>query len=383
MGEEELGMDLFNLDELSELGSVIEPVVDTGEEGVNPSDDASSDENKDDDDNEKNINEEELGEGEENPDTVAKKTEDEDDPSKDGDEAASPDLYKSFATVLQEKGVFTSVEPSKLDEIKDVEGLVSLVKEEISRHELEGLTDLQKQAIEAYREGVPVKMFDEQVKVENQLDSISEERIEEEEDLRRTLIFQEYKSKGYSEQKAEKLTNRSFDLNEDLEDAKSALDSLKASAKAEFEVEKQKIADLQAAESAKATKEQEDLKNKIFNTNEVIKGYDISEIAKKKIYDDMMTPVSVNPENNKQENSLMKYQRENPQDFSHKLYYLFSVTNGFSDFSYFANKERSSSVNKLESAIRNSTHVKGGGDPSFLDDVNSSFLDIGDELVID
>ena len=161
------------------------------------------------------------------------------------------------------------------------------------------------------------------------------------------------------------------------------MESLKKTVKAEYEAELANIEKAKQARLDKTAKEQKELKDKIFNTNEIIAGYNISEEVKKKVYDTMMTPVSIHPETQKQENELMKFQRENPQDFTHKLYYLFSITNGFQDFSYFTNKEKSNSVNQLENALRNSTHVSGGGDPSFIDDPNSSFLDIKDELVID
>jgi len=94
-----------------------------------------------------------------------------------------------------------------------------------------------------------------------------------------------------------------------------------------------------------------------------------------------MKHVSINPDTNKPENALMKYQRENPTEFSQKLYFLWKASKGFTNLDYFGNKKASSSVKNLERAIKQSTHVSGGGDPSYSDDINASLLDIGDIIL--
>ena len=74
----------------------------------------------------------------------------------------------------------------------------------------------------------------------------------------------------------------------------------------------------------------------------------------------------------------MKFQRENPAEFTQKLYYLWKMSNGFENLDYFKGKGRTSSVKALESAIKNSTHIQGGGNPSYNDDINASMLNLED-----
>ena len=107
----------------------------------------------------------------------------------------------------------------------------------------------------------------------------------------------------------------------------------------------------------------------------------VPEVVRKEVYEEMVKTVSTDPNTGIPENALMKFQRENPVEYSHKLYYLFKVTNGFTDGEYFKGKKTSKSVKELETALRQSTHVSGGGNPSFADDGESHSLDIG-ELVL-
>lgn len=372
--EEDLGMDLFDLN-LEDLG-----LVDEEENNEEIQDDPTNeDEPENNEDIDKNPDEEE-----ETPEKVVKDkdAEEEDEPDSDDEpETTSPDLYKSLVTVLADEGVLTEVDEEK--EIKSIEDVIELVKGEISRQEFSDLNDLQKEAVEAYRAGIPVERFNKQKEVENRLDDIDESSLEQDENLRKQLIFQEFKLNGFSDEKAAKLTKRSFDADEDVEDAKSALLSIKKNLKDKFEEEKAEIQRQREAALNSEKERKEKIKNKIFKTDEIIKGYKINEGLKKKMFSEIYNPTHSDPNSGRKENNLMKYQRENPEDFMHKLYYLWTVTKGFENFEYFQNKERSKGVKDLERALKQSTHVRGGGDPSFLDDPESFSFEIGDELVID
>lgn len=373
--EENLGMDLFDLN-LEDLD-----FLETEEKDIDPKPEQDQEEDSPDSSEEdKDINPDEDKSSEEV--VEDKETEEEDDPDSNEDAATtSPDLYKSLVTVLTEEGVLTEVDDEK--EIKSINDVIDLVKGEISRQEFSDLNDLQKEAVEAYRAGIPVEKFNRQKEVEFQLEGINEDVISQDENLRKQLIYQQFKLKGFSDEKAARFTKRSFDADEDVEDAKDALQALKVNVKEKFDKEREDLVKQKEA-AIKAEKDQQKrIKDKVFKTDEVIKGYKINEGLKKKIFSEMYNPTHTNPDTGKKENSLIKYQRENTEDFMHKLYYLWTVTKGFEDFQYFQNKERSKGVKDLENALRQSSHVRGGGDPSFLDDKDSFDFEIGDELILD
>lgn len=295
----------------------------------------------------------------------------------DGEET-SPQLYQMLAKVLREKGVLSSVEESLLKDVKDVDGIVSAIKGQIKAEEYRDLSETQKTILKDMREGVSEDTAGQFKTAMDRLEKIDDTKIAEDKQVRFDLIYQDFIAKGYERDRAIKLANRSFALKEDEADAKEAKTSLIKAVNERYERTKQ--AEIQAAKDkeneAKADKEA--LKKKILDSKEVLTGFEVPEVLRKEVYEDMVKTVSNNPKTGVPENALMKYQRENPLEYNHKLYYLFKVTNGFQDLEYFKNKKTTSSVKALENALRQSTHVTGGGNPSFADDGDSHILDIGD-----
>lgn len=377
MGEEDnLGMELFGLDVDFEDASAEEEIQDeenTEEEQHSEDTNDTADDNVDETTEESEEEDSEIvAEEEEN-------TEEEDTESDDDDSNNSPNLYKSLTNILAEEGVLTEV----TKDVKNVDELVEAIKGEIKKQEFSDLNDLQREAIEAYRAGIPVERFNRQKEVEQRLDNINEEVIKADPALRRQLIYQEFKLNGFSDEKAERFTKRSFDTDGDIEDAIGALTTLKGDIRQKFLQEQEDIKEGEKERTLQEEKRQEKIKKQILETDEVFKGYKLNEGLKKKIYSEIYNPTGTNPDTGKKENELMKYQREQPEDFMHKLYYFWTATDGFKDLNYFKNKERTNGVKELEQALRESTHVSGGGSPSFVDDKNSYSFDIGEELVLD
>lgn len=370
MFEDELGMNVFDLgDEFIEDETNLEPP--TSGEVIKDTENAL--------DADDEINEEPNEEN--NPDkVVADNTEDDEDIDENNDDTSSPPLYKSLASYLQTEGVLTSVDSSKLEKVETVQDLANLIAEEVKSKELQDLTELQKQAVEAFRAGIDVETFQKQKTVENNLDSITEDIINSDQELRSQLIYQDFINQGFSEQKAQRLTDRSIQADDDIEDAKEALESIKKGVKERFEEE-------QKFKLTQKQKEQEDyitsqklIEKTILETEEPLKGIKLNQTARKQVLTTMMNPVGKNPTTGVDENQLMKDQREN-KDFSQRLYTVYTLSKGFTDFSYFGKKERTNEIKNIERALKNNQHVLQGGDPSFLDDPNASDYDIGDKIV--
>lgn len=325
------------------------------------------------------IENEEIDE-DENQDEVVEDTEDEDEPGQNDDTTSSPPLYKSLASHLYDKGILASVDSSKIESVKTPEDLEALVVEQMKANELKDLTPAQREAVEAFRDGVSVETFRQQKEVEFELESITDEAIENDESLRRQIIHQGFINKGYTEDKALKLTNRSFEVGEDLQDSKESLEDIKLSVKERFEQQKEYEKTVKIKNEEEKKKERETLESLILKTEEPFKGVKVNEVVRKKILETMFVPVGKNPVTGEDENALMKDQREN-KDFSQKLYSVYALTKGFTDFSVFGKQEKTKTINELERALKNNQHVLTGGEPSFVDDPNASDYDIGDKLV--
>lgn len=371
--EEELGMNLF-------LGDDYEfdddQTIDPNEHLV--ADNLHDDEDPADEQDQNDINDEPI-ENENSEGVDGDDTEDDENDS-NTDDNSSPPLYKSLASVLHEQGALSSVDSSKFENVKTIEEFNELIDEEAKARELRDLTELQKEALEAFRAGIDVETFKLQKQTENDLESITVDDLTTDEDLRRQIIYQDFINQGFSEQKSLKLTNRSFEVDEDVDDAKEALESIKLGLKEKYREQ----LEYEKNEKEKAQKEfqakQKELEKSILETAEPFKGIKLNETARKHVLSTMMIPVGKNPNTGTDENALMKDQRES-KDFSQRLYTVYTLSKGFTDFSYFGKTEKSKANNDLERALKNNQHISTGGDMTFLDDADANDYEIGDKII--
>jgi len=308
--------------------------------------------------------------------------EDDIDEDSEGDDTSSsnPNLFKSLATLLKEKALISSED----FEVSDEDSFVELFKKEIEKNELSDLSEIQKSYLNQIREGIPHEKVTKDLQQLDQLNTVTDEVLDSDSDLRKRVIFQDFVNRGYSEEKANKHVQRSLELDVDVEDAKEAMLSIREFTQARMDKENLKIksdSDIQEKTKEdnikKITKEIESIK-------EIIPGYAVSDNIKTKIKDNMFKVIGDNPITNQPENSLMKFQRENPLDFDKKLYYLYTITNGFKNFDSIKQDSQSKAIQDLESAFNSTTKMNDPGSPSYLQDPDSYFIDLkGDEIVVD
>lgn len=296
------------------------------------------------------------------------------------DSSSDPNFFNSLTALLSEKGLISTTE----SEVTDEDSFVELFKKEIKKSEYSDLTEEQRYYLDNLRNGVPEKKLETDLIAIRDLNSITEEVIQEDGDLRQRIIYQDFINKGYNDDRARKYLQRSIDLGTDVEDATDAMASIRKFTEANIAAENQRIADEQ-----KALKEAEEnrikgIKSKILSTDEVIKGYKISSAVKEKIQKNMFDIVDVNPNTKQNENALMKYRRENPEDFDVKLYYMFTITDGFKNFDSLIKNTKSKALKDLKTAMESSTKITDPGSPAYLQDPESYSIEIsGHDIVVD
>ncbi len=367
MGEEELGMNLFLGDD-----ELFNYEIENNED--NP-DNINNNINNDQDEPDNLNNNEEPNEDDDPERVVGDDTEE----GEDTDVNSSPPLFKSFASLLHQEGVLSSVDSSKLDEVNNIQDLANLIAEEVKSKELIDLTPEQKEAVEAFRAGFSTELFKQHKQAELELSNITPDVITENEDLRRELILQDFLNQGFSEEKAMRLTNRSFETDNDVEDAKEALDNIKVGLAERFEQQKNYNLEQQKLAREKEEKRIKDLETKILKTENFTENIKLNDNHRKEILKSMMTTISKNPLTGAEENALMKDQREN-EDFSQRLYTVYTLTKGFKDFSFFASKEVRKTITNFERVLQNNQHMLSGGNSNYLDDLNANDFEIGDKL---
>lgn len=384
MEDEELGMGMFqNLDipglelNLDDAPENIKKLL-----GNDYNEDSDNEDLNNDQDGDENSDEENLNEGgEDQPEGVV---EEEDADEGDNQDDNSPNIYSSFADVLQEQGLLPSLDLKKTS-ITDAESLVFAIKTESDNIAKEYLINkLGEEGYQSLEKGVTLAEYQNHVNTTKTLDSITEDILVTDLELSKNIILQDYISQGLPEVRALKLLKKTLDIGDEavIEEAKESLVSLKQIQSKQLE----KLQEERQSQLAEELKEQEkidnDLKNAIYSSKEIIQGIKLDKAIQDKLYNSITKVVSKSP-TGVMENKLMKERRENPIDFDKKLYYLYELTNGFKDFSKLISKSESKAVSKLEQTLRQTNFKGQGGTPAFMDDPNSyGGSEFGSELVL-
>ena len=283
----------------------------------------------------------------------------------------SPKFFSSLVQALKEGGILEDVNDN---EIKSQEDFFNVIEESVKAREFSDLTDTQKEYLEALRSGIPHEEISEYQRNIDAYNSITDDAIEEEtedgSDLRRTIIMNNFVSKGINEAKAKKLTDKIFDSGEDVDEAKEALGELKNAEKAQFEADKQARINQKKLQE-KAEKDAQDKLNKIVKeTTEIIPGMKIPNPLKQTIIKGLTQPVAYT-EDKRPLDIISKYLHDNPIDGRFKLAYLLTITDGMKKMNVLENKKaKANAFKELENALR---YKEEGGTVGFGETESKNF----------
>lgn len=282
-------------------------------------------------------------------------------------------FYSSIASALKEEGILSALDEEALNKIKTPEDFAEAMEAELKAK----LDEKQKRIDEALQVGVEPDEVRKYEGTINYLNTITEDSISDEsangEKLRKQLIFQDFLNRGFSKERAQRETQKSFNSGSDIEDAKEALASNKEYFQQEYE---ELIAEAKAeeeAEKAKIKKEAEELKKSILEEKEIFKGLELDKTTREKVYNSISKPVYKDPETGQYLTAIQKYERDNRQDFLKKIGLLFTMTDGFTNLDKLvkptATKQVKKSLRELEHII-NTTRRNTDGSLSFISGVS-------------
>lgn len=250
-------------------------------------------------------------------------------------EASSPDnTFSSIASAFKVDGVslFTEADDERLKGIKSSEDFEDFLEERLNDTIKSKLDETQNRIKEALEYGLDpddVRIFENSI---NNLSKITNEDIDKEseegEKLRRQLILSDFINKGFSEDRAKKKTQQSFDNGTDKEDAKDALESNKEFYQSKYDAA---IAESKAqyeADKAKAKQMAQELKSNILNDKNAFGEIEVDSTTRQKVYDFVSRPVGKD-EDGRPITALQKYISENRNDFMKFVGYYYILTNGF------------------------------------------------------
>ena len=280
----------------------------------------------------------------------------------DGSNSSSPklneteQLYSNLAAQFKAKGVLPELDISTIKSMEDIENAIQASV--TSR-----LTSRQQSIEDAQKSGAPISEVAEKVDTIDRLEAIKPEFLEAETsmDFRRTAIIQDFVSKGYGQERAETLAQRSIDAGTDVEDAKFAVTNIIAS-------EKAALAGIIKSAKDKEIDSLNNIKDYISKTPEVIPGIQLNDSQKDELYNQITTDVSAN-----KDNAFMAAQKADPVGSRIKLEALFYLTKGLTDFSVFGNATETKVSNKIENLLRGANFTEEGKVNTSVPDSNSTF----------
>ena len=286
-------------------------------------------------------------------------------------------FYSSIASALRDEGIFPDLDDSAVESIKSPEDFVNSIEQQIQAR----LTEKQKRidaALQANVEPNQIRAFENTIA---NLDAIKEEYISDEtekgENLRKQLIYQDFINRGYSDTRAKREVEKSFNAGTDIDDAKEALESNKEYFNSKYQ-ELLNEAKEEAEERKREVQNQlNELKKSMVEDKEIFEGISIDKATRQRAYESVTKPIYKSEDGNYL-TAVQKYAMENPVDFRKKLGVLFTMTDGFKNINNLiktkVKREVKQSLRDLESKLVNTSQFRGN--PTYVssvDDTDSSF----------
>ena len=330
---------------------------------------------KEEKENEKTTEEEEINPDDlfDNPESVGSgkdNQEEEEDTKSEKDKGTSPktNFYSSIASALKEEGIFPDLDDDTLNGIKTPEDFAEAVEKTVQAR----LDERQKRidaALQADVEPDEVRRYEQTLA---NLDAIKEEYITDEtekgERLRKNLIYQDFRNRGYSEARAKREVEKSFNAGTDIEDAKEALESNREYFSTQYQDLIKEAQEEAKEEQRKIKEEAAQLKKSMLEDKEVFTGIALDKTTRQKAFDNITKPV-FKTEDGKYLTAIQKYEMDNPVEFRKYLSVLFTMTDGFKNIDGLVKgkvkKEVKQSLRELEHKL-SSTARNSSGNPRYV-----------------
>lgn len=330
---------------------------------------------KEEKESEKTTEEEEINPDDlfDNPESVGSgkdNQEEEEDTQSEKDKGTSPktNFYSSIASALKEEGIFPDLDNDTLNGIKTPEDFAEAVEKTVQAR----LDERQKRidaALQADVEPDEVRRYEQTLA---NLDAIKEEYITDEtekgERLRKNLIYQDFRNRGYSEARAKREVEKSFNAGTDIEDAKEALESNREYFSTQYQDLIKEAQEEAKEEQRKIKEEAAQLKKSMLEDKEVFTGITLDKTTRQKAFDNITKPI-FKTEDGEYLTAIQKYEMDNPVEFRKYLSVLFTMTDGFKNIDGLVKgkvkKEVKQSLRELEHKL-SSTARNSSGNPRYV-----------------
>lgn len=322
---------IFNLEELNLSDESFDKIINQGlEPEEEEKEDVDLDLDKEDVDKDKEADKENL------------------DKTSSSDEESS--TFSVFANVLKEEGVLDLTD-DELSGINSVKDLAEVVRKSMQESRYSDLTEGQQRYLKALEVGLPLKDYEKAEQEINSLVTLRDRDLSKPESIqeRFDLIAYSFIDKGFTEEKAVELANRSIKLGTDLEDSKEALEDLISSKHKSYK-------DLIENKKEEGKLSLDKVKEAINSKDSILKGVKINDAQKEKLYNLLTLQVEVD-ENGRSLNEVNKWRIDNGLEAEIILGAIYQMTNKFQDLGKIMEASRTKASKDLEHRLRESRDI--------------------------
>ena len=283
-------------------------------------------------------------------------------PESNAESSPTPNIYSSIAKALVEDGVFPDLD---ITTVTDAASLRKAFEQQTDNR----LSEMHKRVLKALNNDVETDVISKYEGTLNRLNSITEQQLTEEstrgEALRKELLWYDYLSKGFSQERAKKEVDKALNAGTDITDAKEALTSLKDYYQKSYDQIQANAEQAKKAENENYRRKIENYKKTISEKEKAFDSIPLSEEMKNKIFDNITKPIYRDSDGTYL-TALQKYEMEHTEDFVLKVGALFTLTNGFSDFSSLFKTIENQAVKKgfadLDNVLQGKVRTDDSGD---------------------
>ena len=303
---------------------------------------------------------------------------------KDG---TSPDFFSSIANAFAEEGIFPDLDEDTIKNIKTAQDFRNAIDEQIRA----GLDEQQRRVAEALDNNVEPSKISYYEGYINYLNDIKEEDLtgegEEREDLRKRILFQDYINRNFTKERAEKAVMRAVNNGTDVEEAKEALESLKAFYQDSYQKLLDDAKDERERERKKDEAKAERLKKSIFEGNiKLFEDVDVNSKVRQTAYNAISKPIYKDPKTGETYTAIQKLELDNSEEFLAKLGIIYALTDGLKSLDGLVKtkvkKDVKRGFSELESKI-NTTRRDSRGNLIFASGVDDKESILGKGIKLD
>lgn len=284
---------------------------------------------------------------------------------------ASDSFALTYARFQREEGFLPDFEDEELQKIIEEDGeaeafrWIAQKQYEAAAEEAKKTYSSDRDELEEYFKlkdaGVDSEIAKELAYNKAKFESVKEDDLEADEDLRKAILRQHYKmTTSFNDARIAREIEKSFASGDDIEDAKEALTEVIKINKVQIEQEKAKVAEMEKQRIASINQYKEDMKKLIYDTTEIIKGQKINKQTQQKLEKMIFEPAVKDPNGNTL-NAIWAERAKDPKMFDLKLAYLIHTGAFKGEIESVVAKAKTDAITQLEKALKKQGGAVGSG----------------------